>query len=115
MLLESTEALNFRNLRGKIFWAPGFNIIHGSNGQGKTNWLEAIHTLARSKSFRTQHLQEAIRFGEQCAEINGRVRYGPEISRDLQILIKGASKAISVNAKREPLVRYLAQIQVVTF
>lgn len=115
MLLESIAAHNFRNLSGEIFWGPGFNIIHGNNGQGKTNWLEAIHTLARSKSFRTQHLQESIRFGEQAAAISGRVTQGVELSRDLQITINGNSKSISVNSKREPLARYLTQIHVVTF
>jgi len=115
MLLESIAAHNFRNLSGEISWSPGFNLIHGNNGQGKTNWLEAIHTLARSKSFRTQHLQESIRFGEQSAEIKGCVTHGAEITRDLQITIRGNSKTISVNAKREPLARYLAQIHVVTF
>lgn len=115
MLLESLAVHNFRNLSGEICWSRGFNLIHGNNGQGKTNWIEAIHTLARSKSFRTQHLQESIRFGEQAAEIQGRVTHGAEITRDLQITIRGNGKAISVNAKREPLARYLAQIHVVTF
>jgi DNA replication and repair protein RecF len=114
MLLESTEVLNFRNLSGKIFWEPGFNIIHGNNGQGKTNWLEAIHTLARSKSFRTQHLQESIRFGEQLASVRGRVTQGT-VQRDLQITIQGNTKTVSINSKREPLARYLAQIHVVAF
>jgi len=115
MLLESIATNNFRNLSGEIFWGPGFNIIHGYNGQGKTNWIEAIHTLARSKSFRTQHLQESIRFGEKVAVISGRVKHGCDISRDLQIALNGNSKAISVNGKREPLARYLAQIHVVAF
>ena len=43
MLLESIEAHNFRNLSGEIFWGGGLNVIHGENGQGKTNWLEAIY------------------------------------------------------------------------
>ena len=113
MLLEWIEASNFRNLRGKIFWGPGFNIIHGSNGQGKTNWLEAIHTLARAKSFRTQHLQESIRFGEQVAIVSGRVSHGTDIHRDLQVALQGNTKLISINGKREPLTRYLAEIHIV--
>jgi DNA replication and repair protein RecF len=115
MILESIAVNEFRNLSGEIFWGPGFNIIHGNNGQGKTNWLEAIHTLARSKSFRTQHLEESIRFGGLSAEIKGRVTHAGMISRELQIIIKGNSKSILVNAKREPLARYLTQIPVITF
>jgi DNA replication and repair protein RecF len=113
MLLEWIEAHNFRNLSGKVFWGPGFNIIHGSNGQGKTNWLEAIHTLARSKSFRTQHLQESIRFGEQLAVVSGRVTQGTDIHRELQVSIQGKTKTILLNGKREPLTRYLTQIHIV--
>src|SRR6185312_14305700 len=113
MQLEWIEAHNFRNLSGRVHWGPGFNIIHGNNGQGKTNWLEAIHTLARSKSFRTQHLQESIRFGEELAVVHGRITQGTEIHRELQVSIQGKTKTILVNGKREPLTRYLTQIHVV--
>src|ERR1700730_5440642 len=113
MLLESIEAHDFRNLSGEIFWEPGLNIIYGQNGQGKTNWLEAIHTLARTKSFRTQHLQESIRFGAELATIRGRVALGAEIHRELQIALHGNTKSISINGKREPLAQYLEQLYVV--
>ncbi len=113
MLLEWIEASDFRNLSGKVFWGPGLNIIHGSNGQGKTNWLEAIHTLGRTKSFRTQHLQEAIKFGEQSAIVRGRVTHGADLHRDLQLSLQGKIKTFSLNGKREPLLSYLTQIHIV--
>jgi DNA replication and repair protein RecF len=115
MLLAAIEATNFRNLIGKIEWGPRLNIIYGNNGQGKTNWLEAIHLLARTKSFRTQRLQEAIRFGEEIAVVRGRVTTGADLERDLQVSLQGNSKAIFVNSKRETLTRYLAQLQVFSF
>jgi DNA replication and repair protein RecF len=115
MILEFVEVNNFRNLSGKIFWGPGLNIIHGNNGQGKTNWLEAIHTLSRTKSFRTQRLQESIRFGEQTASISGQVSTGRDIHRDIEITLKENTKAIWVNGKREQLARYLGLLQVFAF
>src|SRR6267143_2077856 len=115
MILEFVEVNNFRNLGGKITWGPGLNIIHGNNGQGKTNWLEAIHTLSRTKSFRTQRLQESIRFGEQTASIAGQVSTGSDIHRDLEITLKENTKAIWVNGKREQLARYLGVLQVFAF
>jgi DNA replication and repair protein RecF len=115
MILEFVEVNNFRNLSGKIFWGPGLNIIHGNNGQGKTNWLEAIHTLSRTKSFRTQRLQESIRFGEQTASISGQVSTGIDIHRDLEVTLKDNTKAIWVNGKREQLARYLGLLQVFAF
>ncbi len=115
MILDFVEVNNFRNLSGKIFWGPGLNIIHGHNGQGKTNWLEAIHTLSRTKSFRTQRLQESIRFGQQTASIAGQVSTGSDIHRDLEVTLKDNTKAIWVNGKREQLARYLGLLPVFAF
>jgi len=115
MLLAEIEAINFRNLSGKIVWGPQLNIIYGNNGQGKTSWLEAIHILARTKSFRTQRLQETIKFGERIATIRGRVIAGVDLERELQVTLQDNSKAILVNAKREALTRYLSQLQVFSF
>jgi len=115
MLLAAIEATNFRNLSGRIEWGPRLNIIYGNNGQGKTNWLEAIYLLARSKSFRTQRLQEAIRFGEQIAVVRGTVTAGQDLQRDLQVSLHDNSKTIFLNSKRETLARYLTQLQVFSF
>ena len=115
MLLAAIEATNFRNLSGKIEWGSRLNIIYGNNGQGKTNWLEAIHILARTKSFRTQRLQEAIKFNEQLAVIRGKVTTGTDLERDLQVALQDNSKTIFVNGKRETLTRYLTQLQVFSF
>src|SRR5216683_6991371 len=115
MILDFVEVENFRNLSGKIVWGPGLNIIHGNNGQGKTNWLEAIHLLSRTKSFRTQRLQETIRFGQESAFVAGRVSSGDNLQRDLRITLKENTKSIAVNGKREQLTRYLGQLQVFSF
>jgi DNA replication and repair protein RecF len=115
MLLESLEVHNFRNLSGKVSWGAGLNIIYGDNGQGKTNWLEAIYTLATTKSFRTQRLQEAVRFGEDLAVVRGRVERSREVHRDLQINLQGNTKSISINGKREAVARYLGQLHTVAF
>jgi DNA replication and repair protein RecF len=115
MLLAAIEATNFRNLSGRIEWGPRLNIIYGNNGQGKTNWLEAIYLLARTKSFRTQRLQEAIRFNEEFAVVRGIVTTGQDLQRDLQVSLHDNSKTIFVNSKRETLARYLTQLQVFSF
>jgi len=115
MLLESLEAHQFRNLSGKIFWGRGLNVISGENGQGKTNWLEAIYLLATTKSFRTQKPQEAIRFGESLAVVRGRVARSRDVHRDLQVALQHNTKMLSVNEKRETVASYLSQLHVVAF
>jgi DNA replication and repair protein RecF len=115
MLLESLEAHQFRNLSGEVLWGEGLNFIFGENGQGKTNWLEAIYLLATSKSFRTQRPQEAVRFGEDLAVVRGRVARTRDVLRDLQVTIQGNTKTLSVNGKREAVTRYLGQLHTVAF
>lgn len=115
MLLESLEVHQFRNLSGKIQWGRGLNIICGENGEGKTNWLEAIYLLATTKSFKTQRPQEAILFGEDLAIVRGRVTRSQDVHRDLQVTLQGNSKTLSVNGKREPITRYLSQLNIVAF
>src|SRR4030095_16404169 len=115
MLLSSIEAINFRNLSGKIVWGPRLNIIYGNNGQGKTNWLEAINILARTKSFRTTRLQESIKFGQEIATVRGTVKAGEGLVRKLTVTLKANTKSIFVNQKKESLTRYLTQLQVFTF
>lgn len=115
MLLESLEAHNWRNLGGVINWGSGLNVIYGDNGQGKTNWLEAIYLLATTKSFRTASLQEGVKFDQELAVVRGTVARSLDVHRDLQVSIQGNLKSITVNGKREPISRYLSQLHVVAF
>jgi len=115
MLLESIEVEKFRNLDGKLPCCIGLNILVGDNGHGKTNWLEAIHVLATTRSFKTAKLQETIRFGEELAIIRGRVEQSEDIHRDLQAALQGNMKSFTVNGKRETIQRYLGQLHAVIF
>ena len=115
MFLRSIEVDKFRNLTGKVDWARGTNILYGNNGQGKTNWLEAIQILAHAKSFRTHHLNETVTFGESAALIRGTAHQGDAIDRELQVSIQRNTKQTFINGKREPLARYLAQLHAVWF
>lgn len=115
MFLESIETENFRNLDCDVRCGHGLNILVGLNGQGKTNWLEAINILATTRSFKTTRLQEAVKFGEDTAIIRGRVGRAEDIHRALQAVIQGNAKSFFVNGKREPVHSYLTQLHTVVF
>lgn len=115
MLLELLEAENFRNLQGKMLCAKGLNVIFGDNGQGKTNWLEAIYLLATTKSFKTARLQETVKFDEDLAIVRGTVHQGADINRVLQVAMQGNTKTLSVNNKKETVQRFLGQLHAVVF
>jgi DNA replication and repair protein RecF len=115
MLLEMLEARNFRNLSGQIVCGNNLNILFGENGQGKTNWLEAIGLLATTKSFKTARLQEAIRFDEDLAVVLGRVHHGEHLDRVLQITLQENTKTLTINDKKEPITRFLGELHAVIF
>ena len=115
MLLKSIRAERFRNLNGSVDCGSGINILYGNNGQGKTNWLEAIYLLAYAKSFRTRQLHETINFTESTASILGSVARGSGIERELEVHLQASSKQTLVNGKRESLARYAAQLHAVSF
>jgi DNA replication and repair protein RecF len=115
VFLRSIEVDSFRNLSGRVDWASGINILYGNNGQGKTNWLEAIQILAHAKSFRTHHLHETVTFGQSAAVVRGTARRGDAIDRELLVSIQRNTKQTFINGKRETLARFLAQLHAVWF
>ena len=66
----------FRNLASTSLDVPVEGaVLVGANGQGKTNFLEAIHFLSRFRSFRGTRHGDAIAFGAGHFRIEGGVRY----------------------------------------
>lgn len=49
-------------------------VLHGENGAGKTNLLEAVYVLASLRSFRESRAARWVREGQRGACIEGRVR-----------------------------------------
>lgn len=115
MLLSDLRSHDFRNTNGEIGLTNGLNILIGDNGQGKTNWLEAISILATTRSFRTSKLQEAVRFEGARAVIEGKVQVSGEITRELRVLIENNVKQFALNGKRESVQNYLGQLHTVLF
>ena len=73
MILCSLRLHNMRaHAHSTLKLEPGINLLHGSNGAGKTNILEAIHYLCLSKSFLTPVDRYVVRHHEAYFEIEGR-------------------------------------------
>lgn len=70
MKASNLELYNFRNYEYEnISFCDGVNIIHGENGMGKTNILEAVYYFSYGRSFRSGG-KEVIKDGEKEARIS---------------------------------------------
>jgi DNA replication and repair protein RecF len=75
--LERVKLHNFRNLREiAVDVSPRINILLGRNGQGKTNFLEALSYLALGRSFRTSRDRELIQFQQDFSHVGVEGRDG---------------------------------------
>ncbi|MGD8176118.1 DNA replication/repair protein RecF [Marinimicrobium sp. ARAG 43.8] len=63
MTLSRLDIQSLRNLeRVKLSPSPRTNLIYGENGSGKTSVLEAVHTLALGRSFRSHKHKPLIQW-----------------------------------------------------
>lgn len=99
MRLKHLAVADFRNIV-MLRIEPGerFNLLHGLNGQGKTNLLEAIYLLGSPRSFRTARLPELIRHGRQSGQVQGTVEAGGVTSR-LRLVLEQAGRRVDIDGK----------------
>ena len=71
MYVKRVKLTNFRNYKSaEIELSPGVNLLHGSNGQGKTNFVEAVNFFASLNSHRVAGQGPLVKQGESSAVIS---------------------------------------------
>lgn len=95
---------DFRNYEAlEVDFAPGVNVLVGSNGQGKTNVVEAVAYLATFTSHRVAHDTALVRAGAERAVIRSTISNDERsIGLDVQI---NPGRANRVQVNRTPLRR----------
>ena len=72
MILKQISILNYKNLRqAQLDFSPGINCFIGSNGEGKTNQLDAIYCLSFTRSASNAIDSLNIRHGEEYFMLQG--------------------------------------------
>lgn len=107
MFVTALELTNFRNYAGaQLEFAPGVTVFVGSNGQGKTNLVEAVEYLSTASSHRVASLIPLIKAGEDSALIRAQVQASREDDRkillELELAIRRPNQA---RLNRAPLPR----------
>jgi len=100
MILKRLVLHNFRNIEStEIKPGPGFNILTGDNGQGKTNILESIYILGHFKSFRRNRNEDLIGVTDIYSRVSGEFYLGG-IRETVTLKILKDQKEILINDKR---------------
>lgn len=107
MILRSLYLHHFRNYKeASLEFDSHFNLICGSNAQGKTNILEAIHYLMMGRSFRSNQSTELIQHGTPSFYLEAIFfKYG--IEQKLRIAFDGKERHMLYNSTSLPTVSSL--------
>jgi DNA replication and repair protein RecF len=70
-IIEKLHVARFRNLNDQYLEPnKNINLVLGSNGQGKTNFIESLYYLGHNRSFKTKNIKDVIPFEEELVQIN---------------------------------------------
>ncbi len=114
MIVTRLSLRDFRTYdRVQLSLGPGLTVVHGRNGAGKTNLLEALYFGCTARSCRTSNERELLRFEARATrvEVHGHDRDGEhhlavgfQPGEDKRITVDGAPVARLLDAPVRPLV-----------
>lgn len=107
---------NFRNYNHFfIEFDRDINILIGSNGQGKTNLIEAIYLLSVGKSFKTHINKQMIMFDCEFAKVKGEVTSNNKL-RSLEMILGSDFKRAKIDDQDiYKISEYVGLLNVVVF
>jgi len=116
LLLQRLQLRDFRNLpQVDLSPSPHATVLVGSNGQGKTNLLEAVYFLCTLKPLRAGRLVELVRFGQTAAHVAGAFALAGA-TREIAVTIQDGLRTASVDGKPVRAVEdYFGGVSVVAF
>ncbi|MCU1424604.1 MAG: recF [Microbacteriaceae bacterium] len=114
MIVTHLNLSDFRNYETvDVAMVAGANVFVGSNGQGKTNLVEALGFLSTLGSHRVSSDHAMIRQGQDAATVRARLEHGDrQILAEVQINRSGANRA-QINRsviKTRELPRYFSSV-----
>lgn len=116
MIVERLELVDYRNYRSARFdLTAGTTVVVGDNGQGKTNFAEALAYLASLASFRGAPADALVRVGCEVAVVRAALRDddGRESLIEAEVVPAGRGR-VQVNRQRLARTRDLLGVLRVT-
>lgn len=102
MYIENLSTYNYRNLEDQnVQLHSGVNFLIGKNGQGKTNFVEAISLLSRGRSFKTSKSKELVKNGAKESSVFANIIH-TEQKFNLGLALKPNEKTYYFNQDKLP-------------
>jgi len=116
MLLNKLNIHKFRNIeRSTLEFDSRFNLFHGRNGQGKTNYLESIFFLGTLKSFRNAKQKEMLTWNENISHLDCSLMDN-SLGHELSVSFENSSRSLKIDGKSAPrAIDYCKILSVVAF
>lgn len=116
MRITQLELLDYRNYASaSLSFNKDLIVFLGENAQGKTNVLESLYVLAMTRSHRSQHEKELIRWGQSFARIRG-ILAKKNYTTELEIVISNKGRRTKRNhIEQAKLSDYIGELNVVLF
>ncbi|HXA28622.1 MAG TPA: DNA replication/repair protein RecF [Candidatus Angelobacter sp.] len=118
--VERLRLFRFRNYSEEsVELGPGLNVVVGENAQGKTNLLEAVATVALTRSPRAGSAGEVIGWGEPACRVSAHV-VRPDAAHDVEVTLRRAEtervgRSMTVDGKERAARAVLGLCPVVLF
>ena len=116
MFLKKLNIHNFRNIeRSAVEFGSRFNVFHGRNGQGKTNFLESIFFLGTLKSFRNAKQKEMLKWDERSSLLGCSISDN-NLGHELSVTFESSCRTLKIDGKSAPrTLDYCKMLSVVAF
>src|SRR3954454_9692673 len=111
-MLTHLTVRDFRNLEPFCLEPEaGSHLLLGGNGAGKTSVLEAVYTLATTRSFRAAQIGDCVRHGAGSFHVQGEVDTGQRTTLEVGMMEGQGTPA--VNGTRARIAAHVAEIPVI--
>jgi DNA replication and repair protein RecF len=118
--VERLRLFQFRNYAEEsVELGPGLNVVIGQNAQGKTNLLEAVATVALTRSPRAGSAGEVIGWGEPACRVSAHM-VRPDAAHEVEVTMRRSDsdrvgRTVSVDGKERAARSVLGLCPVVLF
>ncbi|HOP57054.1 MAG TPA: DNA replication/repair protein RecF [Bacillota bacterium] len=115
MKIDKVTLTNFRNYHKQTLeLGSGIHFIIGANGEGKTNFLEALYVLALAKSYKAED-SDLIRFSADFARIQATIEKDGRKFELTMIITEIGKKAMRDSQEIKRLSDYIGNLNIVSF